>query len=124
MAINVKFLTGAKNDIDYQMSLGTIDKGDMIITSDTDELVFINPQAEKKVLQTKTQSSHMLRGVNLGSLEEGSVIAAGTSLDELIALIGEKSIPAEYIAPELDLFISESQETEFEVGTLVDVSLQ
>lgn len=124
MAINVKFLTGAKNEIDYQMNLGTIDKGDMIITSDTDELVFINPQAEKKVLQTKTQTSHMLKGVSLGSLEDGSVIEAGTSLDDFLTMIGEKSIPAEYIEPELELLIPEDQETEFEVGTLIDISLQ
>ncbi len=120
--INVKFLTGSKENIDSQIEMGVIDKGDVIFTSDTDEIVFYNPQSEKRVIQSKTQNEYVLKGTDLGGLKEGDVINEGTSLDELLKLITTKVIPAEYKQPAIVLVSSDK--TEYEAGTSVSVLLQ
>lgn len=121
----VKFLTGAKSGIDEQMAIGVIDNGDLVLTSDTDELVFINPSSEKKVIKSKTQKSYTLNGTDLGALKDGSTIQEGTSIDELLAMITQKSIPAEYTAPTIALTrVSGSTTGAQEVGTNISVNLK
>lgn len=121
---NVKFLTGAKSEIDNKISSGIIDGGDIILTSDTDEMVFINPKAEKKVIKSKTQKAYTLNGTTLGALEDGAVIEEGTSIDELLAMITQKSIPATYVAPKITLSrVSGSTAGAQEVGTNISVDL-
>lgn len=100
---NVKFSTGPKSAIDEQIATGAIDNGDIVLTSDTDELVFINPKSEKKIIKSKSQSSYTLNGTTLGDLKDGSVIKAGLSIDDLLEILTKKSIPVEYIAPQLNL---------------------
>ena len=116
----VKFLTGSKGDIDTKISNGLIDDGDMVLTSDTDELVFINPKLEKRIIKSKTQKDYVLQGTSLGGLADGSVIAAGTSIDELLEMITKKVIPPSYNTPKLVL-TSNIAETEFEVGEKVNL---
>ena len=96
---NVKFLTGMKSKIDEHLSIGLIDNGDVILTSDTDELVFINPKTGKRVIKAKTQKPYTLNGTSLGGLEDGATIEAGVSIDELLDLITKKAIPAHYQSP-------------------------
>lgn len=121
----VKFLTGSKAGIDTQMTDGLIDKGDIIITSDTDEIVFINPKSEKKVIKSKTQQAYTLNGTSLGALEDGSTIEEGTSIDELLAMITQKSVPATYVAPTITLSrVSGSTTGAQEVGTNISVNLK
>ena len=121
----VKFLTGSKAGIDTQMTDGLIEEGDIIITSDTDEIVFINPKSEKKVIKSKTQQAYTLNGTSLGALEDGSIIEEGTSIDELLAMITQKSVPATYIAPTIALSkVSGSATGAQEVGTNISVSLK
>lgn len=119
---NVKFLTGSKADVDYQIATGKIDNGDVIFTSDTDELIFINPQTGKRIMKTKTQQDYTLQGVSLGALKDGDVIKEGTSIDDLLQLITKKAIPATYVAPTLAL--NQGEVTKYEVGTSNIVILQ
>lgn len=122
---NVKFLTGAKSEIDNKISSGIIDGGDIILTSDTDEMVFINPKAEKKVIKSKTQKDYTLNGTTLGALEDGAVIKEGTSIDELLAMITQKSVPATYTAPKIALSkVSGSATGAQEVGTNISFALK
>ena len=100
---NVKFLTGSKSKIDNQIETNMIDAGDLILTSDTDELVFINPYAEKRIIKSKTQKPYTLKGTDLGGLKDGSVIEEGISIDELLQLITTKVIPATYEEPIINL---------------------
>lgn len=120
----VKFLSGAKVDIDAKLLDKTIDEGDIILTSDTDEIVFINPQAEKRVMKSRTQKEYTLKGVSLGALAEGSTIAEGTSIDELLAMITQKSIPATYVAPSVALVASGMTGGAYEVGTTISTTLK
>lgn len=123
MAVNVKFLTGDKAKIDNQISLGLIDNGDIILTADTDEMVFMNPNGEKRVIQTKTQEDHTLVGGGLGGLKEGSIIKAGTSLDELLKMITQIRVPAKYTQPKISLTLQGDIDN-FEVGTKVPLNLK
>ena len=122
---NAKFLTGAKSDIDNKIADGIIDGGGIILTSDTDEIVFINPKAEKRVIKSKTQKDYTLNGTTLGALEDGAVIKEGTSIDELLAMITQKSVPATYVAPTITLSrVSGSATGSQEVGTNISVALK
>lgn len=93
---NIKFFTGAKENIDAKVTEGVIDEGDIILTSDTDELVFINPQKEKKIISTKSQQQHELKNDNLGAMKTGDIIEKGISFDEFLEKVtGETAqIPA------------------------------
>ena len=120
---NVKFLTGSKDKIDAQISSGVADAGDVIFTSDTDEIVFLNPAVEKKVMQSRTQKAYTLNGTNLGGLAEGAVIAEGTSIDDLLELITRKVVPATYERPLITL-VNNGQKTEYEIGETVSETFQ
>lgn len=120
---NVKFLTGAKADIDGKLAVGAIDNGDIILTSDTDEIVFINPKTGKKAIKSRTQKDYTLKGTNLGGLEDGAVISEGTSIDELLELITQKSVRPTYVSPTIVLEEINGQEM-VEVGSSVSASLK
>lgn len=120
--INVKFLTGSKNGIDNEIAANRIDAGDVILTSDTDEFVFINPNSEKRVIKSKTQKPYTLRGTDLGGLKDGTTIAEGISIDELLELITTKVIPATYEKPIITLV--NGGDAQYEVGTSISTLLQ
>lgn len=121
--VNVKFLTGSKNKIDAQISSGVADAGDVIFTSDTDEIIFLNPNVEKKVIKSRTQQSYTLNGTDLGGLKDGSVIEAGTSIDELLELITKKVVLPTYTRPSIT-FVNNGQKTEYEIGETITDTLQ
>lgn len=120
---SIKFSTGLKSEIDNGIASGRVTGSNLILTSDTDELVFINPQAEKRVLKSKTQNEYVLKGTNLGGLEEGDVISAGTSIDELLKMITQKVVHPNYEMPVISLG-SNLLEQDFEVGSSIDIQLQ
>lgn len=120
---NVKFLTGSKAGIDAQIASNVADAGDVIFTSDTDEIVFLNPKNEKRVIKSRTQKSYTLNGTDLGGLADGATIAEGTSIDELLELITRKVVPATYIRPSIT-FVDGGSETNFEVGETISETLQ
>jgi hypothetical protein len=119
--INVKFLTGSKDGIDNQITANRIDAGDVILTSDTDELIFINPESEKRIIKSKTQQAHTLNGTDLGALKDGAVIEAGTDIDELLRLITTKVIPATYEEPTVKIVVG--GDVEHEIGSSVSAKL-
>lgn len=120
--INVKFLTGSKNGIDNEIAANRIDAGDVILTSDTDEFIFINPDSEKRVIKSKTQKPYTLKGTDLGGLKDGTTIAEGISIDELLELITTKVIPATYEEPTITLV--NGGNAQYEVGTSISTLLQ
>ena len=120
---NVKFSTGPKSAIDEQIATGTIDSGDIVLTSDTDELVFINTKSEKKIIKSKSQNDYTLNGTSLGKYKDGSTIKAGLSIDDLLELLTNKPIPVEYTAPLLNLSYEGIEPGIFEVGTPIALVL-
>lgn len=119
---NVKFLTGSKERVDEQLTSGRADAGDIILTSDTDEMIFVNPQTEKRIIKSRTQNSYTLNGVDLGTLKDGSVIEEGIDIDDLLKLITEKEKPVIYNQPEIT-FMSSLNNLDYEIGDIVQTSL-
>lgn len=114
---NIKFLTGEKAGIDAQIEIGAIDSGDVILTSDTDEMIFMNPKSGKKAITSRTQKAYTVTGTDLGGIKEGTVIAEGTSLDDLLLMLTQKRIPASYVAPVVSL--TNSGESAYESGAKI-----
>lgn len=121
MAVEVKFLTGSKAEIDNQIDMGAIDAGDIVLTSDSDELIFINPSIEKKIIKSKTQQSYVLNGTDLGGLKDGDIVAEGVDIDALLKLITTKAIPVTYEKPEIEI---EGSVIEREVGSLITAEIK
>lgn len=121
---NVKFSTGPKSAIDEQIATGTIDNGDIVLTSDTDELIFVNTKSEKKVIKSKSQKDYVLNGTSLGDLKDGSVLKAGLSIDDLLEILTKKSIPVEYVAPEINLSHNGIESRVLEAGTPIALILK
>lgn len=119
----IKFLTGLKKDIDAKLEEKVLSGGSIILTSDTDEIVFINPLEEKRIIQSKTQSDYVLKGTGLGSLKEGDVIPAGFTIDDLMELLTKKVIPPTYKQPSLTIGCN-LVEDKYEVGSSLSFQFQ
>lgn len=124
----IKFHYGPEVSVDSKITDGTIDGSDLVITSDTDELMFITPEDKsKKVLgSSKTKEEHEVNlGGSIGGLSDGAEIPAGTTLDEFIAMLTQKTIPATYTQPGVTLRVTSGQNAgNYEVGTNISTTLQ
>lgn len=123
----VKFYHGASTDIQNQIDQNVINESDLVITSDTDELVYIDEnKAQKPLGSSKTKEVHEVNlGGSLGGLTDGTEIPTGTTLDEFIAMLTAKSIPPTYTQPGVTLRNSAGQAAgAYEVGTNISTTLQ
>lgn len=120
---SIRFHYGQKDGIEGQIEKGNIDGSDIVITSDTDEIVFVDKTKAVKPIQSRTKVQHTLNGTALGALADGSVIGEGISLDEFIAMICEKEVPATYTAPKATIAVNGSAAGTYESGTNLKFSL-
>lgn len=121
---SIKFLYGSKDGIETQIIDGKIDGSDFVVTSDTNELVFIDSSKNIKPIKSRTEDTHTVVGTNIGALTEGSVIDPGISLDEFIEMICQKRIPASYIKPDVLMEVTEGAAPgTYEVGEQLTVSV-
>lgn len=101
--LKVKFATGEKGKIEEAKTSGKLDANDFVVTSDTDELAFINKNGETKFLKSKSSKEYTLKGTDLGALKAGQTIPKEIDMDGLLNLITQKSIPATYTKPTVTL---------------------
>lgn len=94
---------GQKANIASAIESEKLNEMDIVVTSDTDEIAFIDPSKEVNFLKSRTEKAYKLNGTALGSLANGSTIPAGISMDELLNLITQKAIPATYTKPTVSL---------------------
>ena len=123
----VKFYHGASTDIQNQIDQNVINESDLIITSDTDELVYIDEnKAQKPLGSSKTKEIHEVNiGGSLGGLTDGTEIPTGTTLDEFIAMLTQKSVPPTYTQPAVTIRSTAGQSAgNYEVGTNITTTLQ
>lgn len=99
----LKVAYGNKDDIETAKSESKIDKGDFVVTKDTDELAFINKDNETKFLKSKSSKEYTLNGTDLGALSNGSKIPSGIDMDGLLNLITQKAIHPTYTAPTVSI---------------------
>ena len=99
----IQFLTGKKEGIDGAKESGVITPNDFVVTSDTDELAFIDKEKNTKFIKSRSQKAYTLKGTDLGALKNGQTIPANTDMDSLLAMITQKSIPATYTKPTISI---------------------
>ena len=125
----VKFYHGASTNIQDKIDDGTINESDLVITSDTDEIVYIDENKVQKPLgSSKSKQEWEVQlgsGGTIGGLETGDTIPEGTTLDELIQMLTQKSVPAVYTQPGVTIRTSAGQSAgNYEVGTNITTTLQ
>lgn len=123
----IKFFHGQEQSIDSKITDGTITGADIIITSDTDSIFYVDGTKTKHALgSSKTKEKHEVNlGGSIGGLTDGTEIPTGTTLDEFIAMLTQKAIPATYTQPAVTIRSSAGQAAgAYEVGTNINTTLQ
>lgn len=123
----IKFFHGPEGSIDTKITDGTISGADIIITSDTDSIFYVDSNKDKHQLgSSKTKETHEVNlGGSIGGLADGAEIPTGTTLDEFIAMLTQKTIPATYTQPAVTIRNSAGQAAgAYEVGTNISTTLQ
>lgn len=125
----IKFYHGASTGIQGKIDDGTINESDIVITSDTDEIVYIDETKTQKPLgSSKSKQEWTVNlGTNgtVGGLKTGDEIPVGTTMDELIKLLTQKSVPATYTQPGVTCRVSSGTAAgNYEVGTAINTIIQ
>lgn len=125
----IKFYHGASTGIQGKIDDGTINESDIVITSDTDEIVYIDETKTQKPLgSSKSKQEWEVQlgsGGTVGGLKTGDTIPEGTTMDELIKLLTQKSVPASYIQPGVTCRVSTGTAAgSYEVGTEINTTIQ
>lgn len=116
---------GQKENITQAIESETLNEMDIIITSDTDEIAFIDPDKTVNFMKSRTSKDYVLNGTSLGSLADGSKIPSGTSIDELLNLITQKAIPATYTKPSISIGNNGGTAAgSYEAGTTINPKLR
>lgn len=125
----IKFYHGASSGIQDKIDDGTINESDIVITSDTDEIVYIDETKTQKPLGSskskKEWEVQLGAGGTVGGLKTGDEIPVGTTLDDLIKLLTQKSVPASYTQPGVTCRVSTGTAAgSYEVGTEINTTIQ
>ena len=125
----IKFYHGASTGIQGKIDDGTINESDIVITSDTDEIVYIDETKTQKPLgSSKSKQEWEVQlgsGGTVGGLKTGDTIPEGTTMDELIKLLTQKSVPASYTQPGVTCRVSVGTAAgNYEVGTAINTTIQ
>lgn len=125
MSKKTKIGYGQKENIAAAIQAEKIDEMDIVVTSDTDEIAFINPEKEAKFIKSRTTQGYTLNGTSLGSLANGAEIPAGIDMDGLLKLITQKAIPANYTKPSLAIANNGGTNAgSYEAGTTITPKLR
>lgn len=128
----IRFFHGNEADIDAKIADSTINSSDFVVTADTDKLIYIDADLSKHELggggDTETTEEHEVQlgtGGSIGGLETGDTIPVGTTLDELIQMLTQVSVPATYTQPGVTCRVSSGTSAgNYEVGTEINTTVQ
>lgn len=128
----VRFFHGKEADIDSKIEEGVINESDLVISSDTDKLIYIDETKTKHELggggDTETTQEHEVQlgsGGSIGGLNTGDTIPEGTSLDELIKMLTQKAVHPVYTTPGVTCRVSSGTSSgNYEVGTEINTTIQ
>lgn len=132
MPEKVSFFHGKEANIAQAITEGKINGSDFVVTSDTDNLIYVNKEQvgeEEKLVQhvlggAKTKQPLTVNlgdGGALGGFSTNDEISAGTSLDDIIKKLLVKRIPATYTRPTVSIACPKAGS--YEVGTSVEVGV-
>lgn len=125
----IKFYHGASTGIQGKIDDGTINESDIVITSDTDEIVYIDETKTQKPLSSSKSKQEwevqLGSGGTVGGLKTGDTIPEGTTMDELIKLLTQKAVPPVYSEAGVTCRVSSgNQASSYEVGTQINTTIQ
>ena len=124
MANNVKHAFGAKENIETAKQNGAINAYD-VLHLDNGEFGWLDSEGNTVIHAERTQTAHTLNGTTLGALQNGSTIPVGKTLDEIIAMITQKAIPASYAKPTVAIANNSGQASgNVEAGTSITPKLK
>lgn len=133
MPEKVSFFHGKEENIAQAITDGKINGSDFVVTSDTDNLIYVNKEQvgeEEKLVQhilgnnAKTKQALTVNlgdGGALGGFSTNDEISVGTSLDDIIKKLLVKRIPAAYTKPTVSIACPKAGS--YEVGTSVAVGV-
>lgn len=133
MPEKVSFFHGKEENIAQAITDGKINGSDFVVTSDTDNLIYVNKEQvgeEEKLVQhilgnnAKTKQALTVNlgdGGTLGGFSTNDEISVGTSLDDIIKKLLVKRIPAAYTKPTVSIACPKAGS--YEVGTSVAVGV-
>lgn len=133
MPEKVSFFHGKEENIAQAITDGKINGSDFVVTSDTDNLIYVNKEQvgeEEKLVQhilgnnAKTKQALTVNlgdGGALGGFSTNDEISVGTSLDDIIKKLLVKRIPATYTKPTISIACPKAGS--YEVGTSVEVGV-
>ena len=125
----IKFYHGASTAIQDQIDSSVINESDLVITSDTDELIYIDETKTQRPLgSSKSKQEWEVKlgsGGTVGGLKTGDTVPLGTTMDDLIKLLTQKSVPATYTQPGVTCRVSAGTAAgSYEVGTQINTTIQ
>lgn len=119
-----KHAYGSRENIETVKKEGKIDAYDVLFL-DNGEIGWINADGETKISTTRTQEPIMVNGVTGLGVGDQKTIPNGKSLDEIIKMLVQRQIPAEYTQPTISLTNTNEDKIEFvEAGTIVTPELK
>lgn len=89
---------GRREDIESAKSSGLIDEYDILLL-DNGEVGWLDAEKETVINTPRTQTSIQVNGVTGLGIENGTTIEAGKSMDEIIKMLVQKTVPATYTKP-------------------------
>lgn len=115
---------GDKNNIETAKAVGSVDEYDILFLNNG-EIGWVDKNKNTIINTPRTQTEHTLNGVSLGALNNGDTVPSNISIDEFIAMITQKAIPATYTNPTLTIANNGGQASgNVEAGTSITTKLK
>ena len=116
---------GKKANLEAAKTAGKIDAYDVVFLGDTNEIGWISKDGETVISTVRTQKEITVNGATELGVADGGKIPAGKTLDEVVQMLVQKSVPAKYEAPTIQLANNGGQAAgDVEAGTSVSAKLQ
>lgn len=124
MANLSKHAFGAKENLETAKANGSLDAYDVLFLSNG-ETGWIDKDGNTVISTPRTQTDITVNGVTELGVNNGAVIPAGASFDEIVKMLVQKAIPATYTKPTIAIANNEGQASgNVEAGTFITPKLK
>lgn len=124
MAKMAKHAFGSEAKVDEALKAGTIDAYDILFLNEG-KVGWIDKSGQKVIAEDKTSENIVVNGVTGLGVANGSTIPAGKTINDVVKMLVQKSIPATYTKPTVSLGNNGGQAAgNVEAGTSVTPKLR
>lgn len=115
---------GSKENLPSALEAGTIDEYDVAYLSNG-EIAWVDKEKNIVMNTPRTQEDIIVNGVTGLGITDGSTIASGKTIDEIVKMLVQKAIPATYTKPTLSIANNGGQASgNVEAGTSITPKLK